>query len=610
MEYTVIINGTKGVTNVKVAQGTNLLQFLRQQKIDVSAPCGGNGRCGKCKIKVSGINAEPSDKEADLLGEKALEDGYRLACYQVINNDLEIFLEETPVQAEIMTFAKERKTEFMPSIQKIHVLLPEPDIHDQTADLERIARALGNCGINSSIKLIRQLPQIVREQNLSVTAICMDGAIQCVEAGDTTKNFFGIGVDIGTTTIAAYLYDMNNGKKMGIQSMLNPQKRFGADVISRIDYTINYPNGLDDVNQTIITSINSMTAELCKKNGLKVQDVYEVVFVGNTTMMHFLLKADAKNIAVSPFVPVTTSIHKLLASELGLEINEYGRAIIFPCVSGYIGADTVAATLSCGMYEKDEISLMIDIGTNGEMVLGNKEWLYSCSTAAGPAFEGANIRNGVGGIKGAIDKVFFNDTLTYTTIADSKAIGLCGSGIVDVVAGMVEKDVIDETGRIADEDEREALNPEFANRIVEIDGKFAFLVSKADENAAGLDIAITQKDIRELQNAKAAIAAGIKTMVKRAGISMNEINRVFLAGGFGNYINTESALGIGLLPRELRGKIESIGNAAGAGAVEGLLSSQRLADACKIKEKIKYIELSASPDFVDEYVECMMFEKE
>jgi len=281
--------------------------------------------------------------------------------------------------------------------------------------------------------------------------------------------------------------------------------------------------------------------------------------------------------------------------------------IAFPSVSGYIGADVVAGVLACGMHEDEKVSLLVDIGTNGEMVLGNRHWLYACSTAAGPAFEGANIRNGVGGIKGAIDSAIFGDELELTTIGGGKAIGICGSGIVDIVAGMLEKGIIDETGRIASGSEAKSLPKGYAERLKEIDGVKSFLLYDSDECEAGMDIAITQKDIRELQNAKAAIAAGIKTLAKHAGIRLEDVEKVYLAGGFGNYINIESALTIGLLPRELKGRVEAVGNSAGAGASAGLLSYEFLQEADKVKNRIRYIELSANADFVNEYVENMLF---
>jgi uncharacterized 2Fe-2S/4Fe-4S cluster protein (DUF4445 family) len=607
MDCKVRIHKSDGVVEKTVQTGTNLLSFLRENSILVSTPCGGKGTCGKCKVKVSGLTNEPSEKEKHLLGDKSLEKGLRLACYNSIRSDLDVYVEDNIEQASIVTAGRERSIKLNPLMSKKYFELSIPDLHDQMSDMERVLLASGAAETDNFIELLRNIPEIVREKNFKISCVYMDSKLVGVEPGDTTGKFYGIAVDIGTTTVAAYLYDLATGEKLGVHSMLNPQRKFGADVLSRIEYTMGSRESKDEMNRTIINCINEIANHFVSEQNVEISDIYTVVLVGNTTMTHFLMNVSAKNIAVSPFTPATTQLHKFKAKDLGININSNGYAVVFPAVSGYIGADTVAAVLSSGMYEKDEIALIIDIGTNGEIVLGNNKWMYSCSTAAGPAFEGANIRNGVGGIKGAIDKVFFDSGVAFTTIGKEKPLGICGSGIVDAIAGMLSAEVIDETGRIPGEDEVEDVPEAYRNRIVNIDGLNSLMLVPSDESAVDVDIAVTQKDIRELQNAKAAIAAGIKTLVKRAGIRIEEVDKVFLAGGFGSYINIDSALKIGLIPKELKGKIESIGNAAGAGAIEGLLSVDMLKDTEIIKDRIKYIELSASPDFVDEYVESMLF---
>ncbi|AUS97900.1 ferredoxin [Clostridium thermosuccinogenes] len=610
MDYNVKVHDKSGTRSLKAGAGINLLDFLRMNSVDVDTPCSGKGTCGKCKVRVQGLMEEASEKEMKLLGKNALENGYRLACYNKITSDIEVYVDSDAGEAKIATGAKEREVEHCPIISKRFVKLKAPDIEDQASDIERVTACSGGFDMPEDIALIRTLPHVLRNSDFAVTCGYMDDKLIFVEPGDTTQKLYGIAVDIGTTTVAAYLLDLNTGKKRDVYSLLNPQRKYGADVLSRIDYTVSCPTGLDEMNELIISCVNEAASVFCSRGNLAREDIYAVVLVGNTTMMHFLMKIPANNIAAAPFIPGTTRMHKFRARDMGIEINPFGYAVMFPCVSAYIGADTVAAVLSSGMYENDGISLLIDIGTNGEIVLGGRDWLYSCSTAAGPAFEGANIRNGVGGVKGAIDKLDFAGGFSYTTIGDSKAIGICGSGIVDAIAGMLSVGVIDETGRIVDEDDEiySQLHESIRERLVDIDGMKAFLIAKAEECASPIDIAITQKDVRELQNAKAAIAAGIKVLVKEAGIKMEDVDRVYLAGGFGSYINIASALKIGLLPAELEGRVESIGNAAGAGAIEGIVSSVMLAKADEIRSRIKYIELSAKPEFVDEYVECMMFE--
>lgn len=608
MQFTVNIHTGKDTLQMKAKEGTNLLQFLRDNSIEISTPCGGKGTCGKCRVLVQGLQGIPSDKERELLGNRALEKGYRLACYNNITSDIDIYIDNEKREAFIVTSGREREINFLPVVSKKYIELTRPDIHDQVSDIERVKYYHNKAGTFDCIDLIRTLPNTLRAADFKVTLVSMGSRLIAVEPGDTTGKLYGIAVDIGTTTIAAYLYDLTSGKRVDVYSMLNPQRKFGDDVLSRIEYTIVSKEAADEMHDAVIECINQIIEHFNKVNKIKKSDIYAVLLVGNTTMVHFLINVTAKNIATSPFIPATTLLHRLNARELGININRYGLAIIYPSVSGYIGADVVAGVLSSGMHDDDKISLFVDIGTNGEIVLGNNQWLYSCSTAAGPAFEGANIRNGVGGIKGAINRVYFNESLQYTTIGNEKAVGICGSGIVDTVAGMLLKGIIDETGRIVGEDKMDSVPETYRSRIIEVDGLKAFLLAGSEESGIDTDIVVTQKDVRELQNAKAAIAAGIKTLVKRAGIKLEDIDRVYLAGGFGSHINVDSALAINLLPGETRGKIESIGNSAGSGASEGLLNINILKESENIKNRLKYVELSASPDFADEYVENMLFE--
>ncbi|HHW48019.1 MAG TPA: DUF4445 domain-containing protein [Clostridiaceae bacterium] len=609
MKYNIKIHVGENVTIEEAQSGENLLDFIRRTCGNIETPCNGKGTCGKCRVKVSGLDTIPSEREKKLLGTEALANGYRLACYNTINSDLDIYcaVDKESGKAKILTESKQRDIALNPVITKKFMQLNPPALHDQAPDMERVA-ACSDSKVVNSIQFLRELPNALRQENFKTTFVYFDGELVSVEPGDTTRKIYGVAVDIGTTTVAGYLYDLNTGKRLDVYSILNPQGKFGADVLSRIDHTTKSEEGQKEINDAIIKCINEMIGHFAEKNNIKKTDIYAVVLAGNTTMMHFFLNLSAKNIAVSPFIPVTTYLSRFLAREVGININSSGYVVTLPCISGYVGADTVAAVLSSGMYESGKISLLLDIGTNGEIVLGSSKWMYCCSTAAGPAFEGANIRNGIGGVAGAIDRVYFKPEFRFTTIDNAKAVGICGSGLVDVVAGMLDSEIIDETGRIVTDDEAESLPEGLRERIKDIDGLRAFVLSKGNENASGMDIAITQKDVRELQNAKAAIAAGIKILIKHAGIKVEDIDKVYLAGGFGNYISIESAVKIGLIPKALKDKVESIGNAAGAGAVEGLLSRDMLMMTEEIKNRMKYIELSAIPEFVNEYVECMIFE--
>ncbi len=607
MKHNVKITMGKDKYEKTVEAGTNLFNFLRKNSFMVDSLCGGKGLCGKCRVKIFGDITPPSGKEAELLGEDAIKNNYRLACYIKIESDMEVIIEDTVKEAAILIEGKQRVVKLQPYTLKNYVKLNKPDINDQKSDIERISDISVNLKKDNFPGFINELPSVIRKNDYGVTLVSMGDSLVSVEPGDTTERLYGIAIDIGTTTIAAYLYNLCSGERVDVFSILNPQKKYGADVISRIEYTMGSEEAIEEMTKTIIDCINEIAFKLAERNKINLNDIYTCVFVGNTTMMHFLMGLDARNIAVSPFIPVTTELHSIKAVELGIKINPFGYAVIIPCVAGYVGADTVAAALSTGLYEDDQISLLIDIGTNGEIVLGSKEWMYSCSTAAGPAFEGANIRNGVRAVKGAIDKVFLSDDVKFTTIQKAKPMGICGSGLVDAIAGMYDTGVIDGTGRIVDADEDPDLPVNLSKRIIDVDGSKAFLLVSADETTIDSDIVITQKDIRELQNAKAAIAAGIRVLINRAETNFDDIKKVHLAGGFGNYIDIDSALVIGLLPEELKGRIEGVGNAAGSGAIEALLSIDMLKQTDIIRKKIKYIELSASPDFTDEYIENMVF---
>ncbi len=615
--HTVKVHTDEDVREFKVEHGKNVLEFLRENFIEITTPCGGKGICGKCKTKIKGSLSEPTEKEKKLLGNAALDMGYRLACYNKVDADMELFVDNfSNNSANIFILGIENNIkEIDPIVQKIYIEMPEPSITDQRSDVKRIIDSLEiNAGLNS-LKILKMLPETVRKYKYKITPIIVfnekNKEIIGIEPGNSSNKLYGIAVDVGTTTIAAYLYDLKSGKKLDEYSMLNPQNKFGADVLSRIDYASSSKKHQQDMHKEITNAINYILDGFVMRNYIKKGDIYLITFVGNTTMMHFLMNLPSKSIAVAPFIPVTTETGLINAKELSININKSGIVAIFPSVSAYIGADTVAGILATGMYKKKEISLLVDIGTNGEIALGNEDRLLACSTAAGPAFEGMNIRNGIGGVKGAIDRVIFDDKLKYTTIGNIKPIGICGSGIVDAVAGMIELGIIDESGRINNADDLTTLNNDYNDykeRLIKYDNMPAFVLVNGKDSATQDDIIITQKDIRELQNAKAAIAAGIKVLSKEYGIKLSDINKVYLAGGFGNYINVRSAFKIGLIPEEIaESKIESVGNTAGSGAILGLLSSKQLQKTIKIKNMIKYIELSASKDFVGEFVNSMFF---
>ncbi len=590
---------------------TVLMDALSKNDVFLDAPCGGKGLCGKCKVKVQGNGVSPvhPDEEKNI-SKVQQQEGIRLACKTVVQGDMEVIL-DTEKTANIMTAGTAYAVDALPIVKKKFIEIDKPTVKDQRDDAVRVMAALNKQDMHISLPLLRILPQKLRENDYELTVVYNDSEVISIEPGNTQDAHYGIGVDIGTTTVVAYLLDLASGKQVGVSSRLNAQKSFGADVISRITHTIQQEEGLEQLKTAIIKQLNTLINELVVQNNLVIERIYAVLLAGNTTMMHLLAGISPRHIATAPFIPVSTQEQTCRAKELGLHIHENGLAYLLPSVSAYVGADIVAAINASEMLESDTYSLLVDIGTNGEIALGNKEKIVCCSTAAGPAFEGAHIKYGVGGISGAINKVCVKgNELKYYTIGDSKPIGICGSGIVDIVSVLIDLGIIDETGRIVDEDEIEIeKGMAFRNRIIEEDDIPAFVIVDAKQSANGQTIVITQKDIREIQLAKAAIAAGINILIKHVGISVEEISAIYLAGGFGSFMDKDSAANIGLIPKQLKDKVVALGNAAGSGAMMSMISTKYYERCNIIKNMTGYVDLSSTTAFQDEYVKGMYFEK-
>ncbi|MBN1624655.1 MAG: DUF4445 domain-containing protein [Clostridia bacterium] len=575
-----------------------MLHVIQRSKAEIIAPCGGMKKCGKCLIYVEGCTQAVTEDEKRLLGIENLQNGLRLACFIKPEEGMVAEIPDSNAKNKIITKSNIAMDKFNPAIGITKIRAIKPHLENQVADLTNIENNTHLKIDKNNLPLLKEITFALEDSSHEPTLISFFNKITGVEH-KKNGHFHGVAVDIGTTTIAVYIYDLKNGNFTGVISQMNDQKQFGADVISRINYATTEKNGISILNKVLIDQLNEMISEAGEKFNIRKDDVYMVSLAGNTTMMHFLMGLDPINIGKMPFTPVSTDMHDFPAYQLGLDINKFGHALCLPSVSAYVGADIVAGLLASGIYKGKDIRLLVDIGTNGEMVLGNEDRLISCSTAAGPAFEGANIRFGTGGISGAIDTMKIVDgDVVFTTIDDMDPVGICGSGIVDAVAMMLENDIIDETGRFYDEDELE-VSEKLMERIHELDNMKAFRITKG--------ISVTQKDIREIQNAKAALAAGITTLIKKYGINVNDISNIYLAGGFGNYINISSAIKIGLLPRVPEAKIIASGNTAGAGASMCLLSYTYIELAEKIKKRVEYIELTTDPGFTNEYIDNMIF---
>jgi uncharacterized 2Fe-2S/4Fe-4S cluster protein (DUF4445 family) len=588
----------------------NLLEYLlKKTPFRLPALCGGKGVCGKCRITVvSGSSSPPTTEERKLILPEALERGVRLACLTVPESDLSIRLEE---EKELVGNKEDKFGISLPVDRSIHsvvVELPPPSLDDQRSDHTRLLSSPSLKGIEFPPALLQELPKVLREGNWAVTLQVLNHRVLSLHSESKLVDMYGVAVDIGTTTVAVYLFNLNTGEHLGTCSELNAQQVFGADVISRIQFAQEGLKNLRTLQEKILMQIDSMILHLAKINKLRYTTICLATIVGNPTMVHLALGLPPENIAQAPFIPVTTESLSLSPGELGLSLSPGGIVLIPPAVSAYVGSDILASVLASGMAEDaDTTALLIDIGTNGEIVLSDEGRFTACSTAAGPAFEGAEISCGVGGIAGAINSVKPGKEIAFTTILNRAPLGVCGAGIVDLLALLLEAGLVDETGRMLTREEAIHKHLSFASQLTTVEGEPAFELVPARESDTGMPLLLTQQDVREIQLAKAAIAAGIRTLLNRMELPYAQIQAFYLAGGFGNYLNPSSAIRIGLMPRELEGKIRSIGNAAGKGAALSLVSEKAYSLFRSIKDRTKYIELSSSPDFQELYIDEMMF---
>ncbi|MGI6684181.1 MAG: ASKHA domain-containing protein [Bacillota bacterium] len=581
---------------VEVTADKNILQAAGQAGVELDGPCGGNGSCGKCRVRV--------------LNEKGVYQ-WALACRTQVNRDMTV---EIP-QLEVSLHRKNElsladlNVKIDPGIIKKAVNVTAASLENQHSDGERLLNALDDNGLEIRLEALRSLPKAVRDKKAKglVTAVISQQQVLAVEPGDTKEKLFGIAVDIGTTSVVVALMNLITGETLGVASASNPQATFGADVIARIDHVNQNPEGLDQLNRRVIQVINRLAAKLAKDNGISPQSIYQMTVVGNTTMSHLFLKADPTNLATAPFIPVVSEAVQVEAKELGVDIAPHAKVYVTPSIAGYVGGDTIGVIMSTDLYKKEGIYLVIDIGTNGEIVLAKNGEMISCSTAAGPAFEGAQIRFGMRAAKGAIERVVIKDDVEIKVIGNQPAKGICGSGLMDAVAEMVQAGIIEASGRLLSKENAGHLPPGLQKRLGSSEDLGAYFILAYKEDSLGEEVVLTQRDIRELQLAKAAIAAGIQVLLEQLNLTIQEIDGVLLAGAFGSYINKFSALGIGLLPPIDPDRIYSVGNAAGAGARKFLVSKEMRQKAEKVARQVKHLELSARADFQDRFISSLSF---
>ncbi|AGL00239.1 ASKHA domain-containing protein [Desulfoscipio gibsoniae] len=586
---------------MEVQEGSTIMEAMDQAGINFDFPCGGQGKCGKCRVRVPAGAGDPTATEKEILEPMELDRGIRLACAARVHGHMTVELPER-LQHNILMASGERTCRIEPHLKKIFVQVAEPSLEAQRSDWHRLKDSLAGQGYNSArleipVALLRRLPETIRRAGHGVTVVMYGSKIEGLEEHDTTPAMLGMAFDIGTTTIVGYLLDLYSGRELCAVSTLNPQTRFGADVISRITFANREEGGLEKLHAAVLGAINKLIGEALEKAGAGKEQIYGVSVAANTCMHHLFLGINPGNIAVAPYVAAVSEPVVAGAAELGIDINPAGKIFVLPNIAGFVGADTTAVLLAAETDRSTGIKLVIDIGTNGEIALGSGERMVACSAAAGPAFEGAQISSGMRGAAGAIDHVQFEDNLAYTVIGGGRPLGICGSALLDTVAGLLELGMINKRGKLLPPGQLTAEAARFKDCIVEHEGQPAFVLAGADKTGHGRPVTVTQGDIRELQLAKGAIAAGIRVLMQTLGVELDDIQEVLLAGAFGNYLNPHSACAIGLIPSELEGKITMIGNAAGTGAKLALLSSSEFRRAAQVAESVEFVELGSYPGF-------------
>ena len=598
-----------GVTS-EVEAGQTLLQAAMAAGVEIESVCGGRGTCAKCKVIVTRGVSPLTDLEVRGLTAAEQAAGYRLACQAQVLADTEVVVPEESRRARVSILAEGVAAAWPldPWVQRGAVQVPPATLADQLPDWENLSRQWNGDVPRPTLNVLRALPGALRAAEGRLTWWQVDGRLVRVAAGEPQGRLAGISFDIGTTTVVGYLLDLTDGEILAVASRLNPQTRYGDDVVSRIDYAGREPEGLATLQREIVAAMNEIVAETCAATGVAAGDLLVATVVGNTTMHHLFLGISPTALAQSPYVPATRAALTVAAGEVGLAIHPEGRVSVLPNIAGWVGADTVGVLLATDLHRHDELALAIDIGTNGEMAMGSRERLLTCSTAAGPAFEGAHLSCGMRAADGAIDWVEMDGDVAWRTIGGAPPRGVCGSGLVDLVAAMLRTGVIEQTGMMRTADDLAAGGESaLAARVVQGERGRAFVLVPETEGAGGRAVRVTQRDVRELQLAKGAIRAGIEIMMKELGVGPGDVRRVYLAGAFGNYIRPESALTIGLMPHFPNAEVVPVGNAAGSGARLALLSSAARAEATRILERVEYLELSGRPDFQDAFAEAMLF---
>ncbi len=607
---------------VEVSPGTTILAALKEARIQVNSLCGGDGVCGRCGVIVR--EGKAAGGSTEFFTREEIRQGHILACEGRIEADLVVEVPsetrlggladragaEVPELTDVSHLAR-RGLALAPLVRKTYLELPPPSLEDNQSDLQRLEHALGRAidteGFQMGLKVTRRLPVVVREGDWKVTAVTSYRGplteIADVEPGDTTKRNMCVVVDIGTTTVVCHLVDLCDGQTLGRAGKYNSQAAYGADIIRRIIHASQSPQGQDGLRRAILNDINELIGELLTRYRLSPHDVTLISAAGNTAMIHLLLGLPAENVRKEPYVGAAYALPPMRAAEVGLHIHPRGLLYCLPCVAGFVGADIVAGIYASGMAAGEEVRMLIDIGTNGEIVIGNRDFLMCASASAGPAFEGAECSGGMHAAAGAIDHIKLlspERVLSCSTIGSAPPVGICGTGYVDLIAEMLKVGVIDKTGRI---------HPDVApSRVRQADSEEAeYVVVSGDQAGGGRDITITQGDVNNILRAKGAIYAAQRVLLDALDLGPDDVAEIMVAGAFGNFLNIENAVRIGLLPDVDADRMRFVGNTSLAGAKLAALSERCYREIFDVAARTTYFELSTAPTFMDQFVSACFF---
>ena len=586
--------------STRVPPGTTLFSAAHWIGLPIDSTCGGRGTCGKCKVQIVEGPSTLTPADHKQLEVRELEEGWRLSCQARVYEDTVVTVPQLLRTPKAATMGVNRLVILDPNVRKVYVELAEPTLEDQRSDIERLRDAMTAEGhdMKADLSALRSLPELLREAEFRITAVLGGDQLIAIEPGDTRDESYGVAFDLGTTTVVGTLMNLRTGMAEAVRSNLNGQAPFGADVISRISHGMQGAAEREELRTAILGTMNQLLGDLYEAADVPRDRVYESVIVGNATMLHLLLGIDATPISMMPFAPAFREPLYLPAREVGLEIHAGGFVQTLPVIGAYVGADIVAGVVATGLAREDKLRVFVDVGTNGEIVLGSAKRVLCTAAPAGPAFEGSQIRCGMRATDGAIEGVTLGDRVELQVIGgDIAPKGICGSGLVDAVAQLRVAGLLDPSGRMRSREE--VPEHPLSDRLITVDGVRAFLLAEG--------VYLSQKDVRELQFGKGSIAAGIKVLMDVMGVSTADLDEVLLGGSFGSYLNPESTKIIGLVPPVDVDRILSVGNTAGEGAKMSLLSFRERQVAFELPDKIEYVELSGRPDFNDSFISVLQF---